>query len=134
MKKVATEMKVPLIDLHQDSIAYLDSVGEKTGNTMAITKKDNDGKTIFDKTHLNWKGSYVFGRIVAVDMGKTVPALAKYVRPQPAALPPEGVKAMKIIEGGPVKIVLVGDSTVNAEGGWGKGFCDVDDAERDLRE
>lgn len=23
----------------------------------------------------------------------------------------------------PVKIVLVGDSTVNAEGGWGKGFC-----------
>jgi lysophospholipase L1-like esterase len=32
---------------------------------------------------------------------------------------------MKIIEGGPVKIVLVGDSTVNAEGGWGKGFCEV---------
>jgi lysophospholipase L1-like esterase len=25
----------------------------------------------------------------------------------------------------PVKIVLVGDSTVNAEGGWGKGFCDL---------
>jgi lysophospholipase L1-like esterase len=24
-----------------------------------------------------------------------------------------------------VKIVLVGDSTVNAEGGWGKGFCDI---------
>lgn len=28
-------------------------------------------------------------------------------------------------QGGPVKIVLVGDSTVNAEGGWGKGFCDI---------
>lgn len=25
----------------------------------------------------------------------------------------------------PVKIVLVGDSTVNAEGGWGKGFCAI---------
>jgi lysophospholipase L1-like esterase len=24
-----------------------------------------------------------------------------------------------------VRIVLVGDSTVNAEGGWGKGFCDL---------
>ena len=24
-----------------------------------------------------------------------------------------------------MKIVLVGDSTVNAEGGWGKGFCDI---------
>lgn len=125
MKRVAAEMKVPMIDLHRDSIAYLNGVGEKAGNTMAITKKDDDGKTIFDKTHLNWKGSYVFGRIVAVDMEKAVPELAKYVRPEAAMLPPEGVKAMKIIEGGPVKIVLVGDSTVNAEGGWGKGFCAV---------
>jgi lysophospholipase L1-like esterase len=125
MKRVAAETKVPLIDLHQDSIAYLDRVGEKEANTLAITKKDDDGKTIFDKTHLDWKGSYVFGRIVAVEMGKAVPALAKYVRPQPAPLPPEGVKAMKIIEGAPVKIVLVGDSTVNAEGGWGKGFCAI---------
>jgi lysophospholipase L1-like esterase len=125
MKKVAAEMKVPVVDLQQDSIAYLDGVGEKTGNTMAITKKDDDGKTIFDKTHLNWKGSYVFGRIVAVDMGKAVPALKKYVRPEAATLPPEGVKAMKIIEGGPVKIVLVGDSTVATGGGWGPGFCAV---------
>jgi lysophospholipase L1-like esterase len=125
MKKVATEMKVPLIDLQRDSIAYLDGVGEKAANTLAITKKDDDGKTIFDKTHLNWKGSYVFGRIVAVDMGKAVPELERYVKPQAATLPPEGVKAMKIIEGGPVKIVLVGDSTVNAGGGWGRGFCAV---------
>jgi lysophospholipase L1-like esterase len=28
-------------------------------------------------------------------------------------------------KGAPVTIVLVGDSTVNAEGGWGKGFCAV---------
>jgi lysophospholipase L1-like esterase len=125
MKKVAAEMKVPLIDLQRDSIAYLDGIGEKASNTLAITKKDDGGKTIFDKTHLDWKGSYVFGRIVAVDMGKAVPQLSKYVTPQSATLPPEGVKAMKIIEGGPVKIVLVGDSTVNAEGGWGKGFCAV---------
>src|SRR5580704_15086463 len=107
MKRVAADMKVPVIDLHQDSIAYLDRVGEKAGNTLAITKKDDDGKTIFDKTHLNWKGSYAFGRIVAVDMGKTVPALAKYVHPDAATLPPEGVKAMQIINGAPVKIVLV---------------------------
>jgi lysophospholipase L1-like esterase len=125
MKKVAAEMKVPVIDLQRDSISYLDDIGEKAGNTLAITKKDDDGKTIFDKTHLDWKGSYVFGRIVAVDMGKAVPALEKYVRPEAATLPPEGVKAMKIIEGGPVKIVLVGDSTVNPGGGWGKGFCAV---------
>jgi len=125
MKRVAAEMKVPVVDLQRDSIAYLDRVGETEGNTLAITKKDDDGKTIFDKTHLNWKGSYVFGRIVAVDLGKAVPQLAKYVRPEAAKLPPEGVKAMNILNGVEVKIVLVGDSTVNAGGGWGKGFCAV---------
>src|SRR5271170_6013876 len=81
MKRVAAEMNVPLIDLQHDSIAYLAYIGEKQGNTLAITKKDDDGKTIFDKTHLNWKGSYAFGRVVTADMGKAAPELAKYVKP-----------------------------------------------------
>jgi lysophospholipase L1-like esterase len=125
MQRVAAEMKVPVIDLQAESIAYLDKVGEAEGNKLAITKKDADGKTIFDKTHLDWAGSYVFGRMVAVDLGKAEPALAQYVRPQAAVLPPEGLKAMRVMEGGPVKIVLVGDSTVATEGGWGPGFCRV---------
>jgi lysophospholipase L1-like esterase len=125
MMGVAMEMKVPLIDLQKESIAYLDKVGEAEGNKLAITKKDADGKTIFDKTHLNWAGSYVFGRMVAVDLGNVVPAMKKYVLPEAAVLPPEGVKAMKIINGGPVKIVLVGDSTTAVQGGWGPGFCAV---------
>ena len=97
MKRVAAQMKVPVIDLHQDSIAYLDRIGAKDGNTLAITKKDEDGKTIFDKTHLDWKGSYVFGRIVAVDMGKAVTELAKYVKPEAATLPPEGVNVYDLL-------------------------------------
>ena len=125
MKKVAAEMKVPLIDLQTESIAYLDQIGEAAGNKLAITKKDNDGKTIFDKTHLDWWGSFVFGRMVAVDLGKAMPALKTYVLPEPAMVPLEGVKAMKVIQGGPVKIVLVGDSTVATGGGWGPGFCKV---------
>ena len=125
MRGVAKEMKMPLIDLQDDSIAYLDKIGEAEGNKLAITKKDTDGKTIFDKTHLDWAGSYVFGRMVAVDLGKAVPALKEYVLKQPATLPPEGVKAMEVINGGPVKIVLVGDSTVATGGGWGPGFCAV---------
>src|SRR5206468_1466051 len=125
MKQVAAEMHVPLIDLQTDSIAYLDRIGEPAATKLGITKKDETGKTIPDKTHLDWQGSYVFGRIVAADLGKAVPALKPYVRPTPAELPPEGVKAMKVIEGGPVKIVLVGDSTVATEGGWGPGFCAV---------
>jgi len=125
MRGVAKEMEVPLIDLQADSIAYLDKVGEAEGNTLAITKKDDAGKTIFDKTHLDWKGSYVFGRMVAVDLGKAVPELKQYVRPAAATLSPEGVKAMQVINGAPVKIVLVGDSTVATGGGWGPGFCAV---------
>ena len=124
-KKVAAEMKVPLIDLQAESIAYLDGIGEAKGNELAITKKDASGATIPDKTHLDWQGSYVFGRIVAVSLGKAIPALEPYVRKQPAALPPEGLKAMAILHGGPVKIVLVGDSTVATGGGWGPGFCNV---------
>jgi lysophospholipase L1-like esterase len=123
MRRVAADMKVPLIELQNESIAYLESVGEEAGHKFEITKKDATGATIFDKTHFNWAGSYVFGRMVAVDLGKAAPQLAKYVRKEPAKLPPEGEKAMRIMEGGPAEIVLVGDSTVAIGGGWGPGFC-----------
>jgi len=123
MRKVAADMNVPLIELQNESIAYLESIGEEAGHKFEITKKDATGATIYDKTHFNWAGSYVFGRMVAVDLGNAVPDLKKYVRPEAAKLPPEGEKAMRVIEGGPVKIVLVGDSTVAIGGGWGPGFC-----------
>jgi len=123
MRGVAHDMDVPLIELQDESIAYLDKIGEAEGAKLGITKKDTDGKTIPDKTHLNWQGSYIFGRMVAVDLGKAVPRLKKYVRSSPAVLPAAGVKAMRIFNGGPATIVLVGDSTVATEGGWGPGFC-----------
>jgi lysophospholipase L1-like esterase len=123
MKRVAESMQVPLIDLQSDSIAYLNKIGPEEGNKLGITKKDSSGKTVPDKTHLNWQGSYVFGRMVAVDLGKAVPELAQYVKDQPASLSWEGRLAMQVIQQAPFKIVLVGDSTVAAEGGWGPGFC-----------
>ncbi len=61
MKKVAAEMKVPVIDLQARSIAYLDRIGEAKGTALGITKKDTDGKTIPDKTHLNWRGRMCLG-------------------------------------------------------------------------
>lgn len=123
MTRVADEMHVPLIDLQADSIAYLDRIGEAQATKLGITKKDSQGNTVPDKTHLNWRGSYIFGRIVAVDLGKAVPALARYVKPVPATLPSEGELAMRVFEGALFKIVLVGDSTVATGGGWGPGFC-----------
>lgn len=125
MRRVATDMKVPLIELQDESIAYLEKVGEEAGHKFEITKKDATGATIYDKTHFNWAGSYTFGRMVAVDLGKAAPELKQYVRPEAAKLPPEGEKAMRVIERGPAKIVLVGDSTVATGGGWGPGFCAV---------
>lgn len=122
MAAVAKELQVPLIDLQVRSIEYLDSVGRDKGNELAITKKDKAGKVQLDGTHLNWAGSYIFGRIVAEDLGKAVPALAQYVKPAPAALPAEGVLAMKVIQGAPFKIVMVGDSAIAAASGWGPGF------------
>lgn len=123
IRQVAGEMKVPLIDLQAESIAWLDREGEAKGNQLAITKKDAAGKTVFDKTHLNWEGSYVFGRMVAVGLGTSVPRLKQYVQPTAATLPPEGDKEMRILNGAPATIVLVGDSTVAPQGGWGPGFC-----------
>ena len=123
MKRVATSMQVPLIDLQTESIAYLDKIGPSAGQALGITKKDTDGRTIPDKTHLNWQGSYVFGRTVAIDLSKAAPSLARYVRPQPTELPDEGKLAMRVIHQEAFKIVLVGDSTVADEGGWGPGFC-----------
>ncbi len=123
MRKVAKAVHTPLIDLQAESIAYLDTITEAQGNDLGITKKDANGNTIPDKTHLNYAGSYVFGRMVAVDLGKVVPALAKFVRPTAAPLPAEGVKSVAILHGAPVKIVLAGDSTVNVGTGWGPGFC-----------
>lgn len=123
VRSVVREMNVPLIDLQSESISWLDREGEAQGDKLAITKKDADGKTVFDKTHLNWAGSFIFGRMVAVDLGKCVPELRKYVRRTAAPLPPEGEKDMRILNGAPVTIVLVGDSTVATEGGWGPAFC-----------
>jgi len=123
MKKVAKKVHVPLIDLQTDSIAYLDTLTEAQGQALGLTKKDAQGKTVPDKTHLNYEGSYVFGRIVAVDMGKAVQALAQYVKPVAAQLPPAGERSVAILHGAPVRIVLTGDSTVAIGGGWGVAFC-----------
>jgi lysophospholipase L1-like esterase len=123
VRKVSNEEHTPLIDLQADSIAYLDTLTEAQGQALGITKKDPQGNIIPDKTHLNYEGSYVFGRIVAVDMAKAVPALAPYVKKEPTPLPAAGIRSVAVLHGAPVRIVLVGDSTVNNGGGWGPGFC-----------
>lgn len=88
MKKVAAEMNVPLLDLHTLSQDYMEKIGEVAGHKLGATKIDKStGATIPDKTHFNLAGSYVFGRMVAEGMARTVPELAQYVKPVPATMP-----------------------------------------------
>jgi lysophospholipase L1-like esterase len=84
MKKVAEEMQVPLLDLHTLSVERMEALGEVEGHKLGLTKLDAEGKTVPDKTHFNLAGSYVFGRIVAEGMARTVPELAPYVKSSPA--------------------------------------------------
>jgi lysophospholipase L1-like esterase len=123
MKKVAATTHTQLIDLQTLSIHYFNAITPEEADQLGNKKRDADGKVIADKTHFNAQGSYVFGRIVAVELGKTVPALAKYVRPTAAILPPEAIRTLDVLNGARTRIVLVGDSTVNPGGGWGAGFC-----------
>lgn len=87
MKVVAAEMQVPLIDLHQISQDYFESLGETEAHKLGATKAGPNGTIVPDKTHFNQKGSYVLGRMVAEAMARSVPELAGYVKPQAAQQP-----------------------------------------------
>lgn len=123
MKKVAAQTKTPLIDLQTLSIDYFNTLTPDEANQLGNKKRGEDGKIVADKTHFNAQGSYIFGRMVAVALGKTVPELGKYVRPTAAILPPDAIRTLDVLNGARARVVLVGDSTVNPGGGWGAGFC-----------
>jgi hypothetical protein len=81
-------MHVPLIDLHAESVAYLNKLGPDAQRIVSgRTRRTPQGEVVPDKTHLNVFGGYTFGRMVAVDLGRAVPKLQLYVRPEPAAIP-----------------------------------------------
>ncbi len=87
MKRVAAEMKVPLIDLHTLSQDYFEKLGETAAHKLGATKAGPDGSIVPDKTHFNLDGSYVLGRMVAEAMVASVPELAPYLRKEAAVRP-----------------------------------------------
>jgi lysophospholipase L1-like esterase len=94
-RKVAAEEAVPVLDLNADSIAAVQKMGPVEANTLAmapphpaIAEAAASGNSIpapqpppgaptsgFDYTHLGEKGSAFFGRMVADELSKAVPAL-----------------------------------------------------------
>ena len=94
-KKVAAEENVPVLDLNTDSFAAVQAMGPMEANTLAVAPPPQnviDGaakgnspsapkegpSAQFDYTHLGEKGSALFGRMVAGELVKAVPALAPY--------------------------------------------------------
>jgi pectinesterase len=82
VKQIAAEMNVPLVDLHDRSLAVCDALGREVCVALMSQPKPNGDH---DGTHLTRAGSMIMGAIVADELKKAVPDLAPHIRPVPAA-------------------------------------------------
>jgi lysophospholipase L1-like esterase len=81
MRQVATDRKVPLMELHERAVYLYLKVGRKVSESWGLPKPDpKDPKvTLLDKTHFNAEGSAAMGRVVADELKRVVPELAPYI-------------------------------------------------------
>ena len=92
MRQVAKETKTPLIDLHAESSAAVQAMGEAEADTLAMAPKPLPGQAVseatkaeragaanpvFDRTHLGPKGAALFSAMVARDLRHQTPGLAR---------------------------------------------------------
>ena len=90
VKAIAAEKHVPLIDLHARSIKVYEQMGREKMLEISPLKKakprsansanTSPGKPSVDGTHLNQKGSAIFGPIVAQGLKSAVPKLASHIK------------------------------------------------------
>lgn len=76
-KKVAEEKKVPLVDLHDRGIDLLNKMGPTAAAELNPMTKDPAKP---DRTHLSPKGADVMAQIVADELRKVEPSLAKILK------------------------------------------------------
>lgn len=81
MRQVATDKKVPLMELHERAVDLYLKVGKEVSNSWGLPKPDpaHPGTTILDKTHFNAKGSAAMGKVAAAELKRAVPELAPYI-------------------------------------------------------
>lgn len=72
-RKVAADKKVPLVDLFARSVALLEKMGPEA--SAVLDPKTKDGKP--DHTHLSPKGGEIMAGLIADELRKSEPALAK---------------------------------------------------------
>lgn len=80
-RAVAAEQHVPLVDLNARSVELFEKLGPK--GTEELEPPRTDGKPGLDHTHLSPHGSDVIGRLVAEELLRTVPELARCIRVAP---------------------------------------------------
>jgi len=77
VRKIAAEKQVPVVDLFARSIELLEKLGPTASDEFNPPGKD--AKTT-DRTHLNAKGAEVMAKIIADDLRKVAPELAKLLK------------------------------------------------------
>jgi pectinesterase len=78
-KALAKEKNVPVVDLYTSSKQLCEKLGKEKCYEFSPTKDDGQ----FDNTHLNEKGSLMFGRLVVEELVKVVPELKPYFLSEP---------------------------------------------------
>ena len=86
VRTIAKEMNVPLLELHDRSLAVCNALGRDACTALLSVEKPTGG---YDGTHLTPAGSMLMGAIVADELKNAVPELAPHLRavPKSAAAP-----------------------------------------------
>ena len=79
VRGIAREKNVPLVELHDRSKALCEKLGKEGCLAFSPTKENGQ----YDGTHLNAEGYVLFGRLVAEELRRAVPALAPMLREDP---------------------------------------------------
>ena len=81
VKLLAKEKNVPLVDLHARSKELCEQLGKEKCNELSAVKDNGQ----IDNSHLNDKGSVVFGKIVFEEIVKAAPELKPCFRSEPVS-------------------------------------------------
>jgi pectinesterase len=83
VRQIASDEKVPLVDLQTRSIELCESLGPEGCREFSPLKTDKEGKPAFDGTHLKGHGYVLFAQLVVDELRKAVPELAPVLRATP---------------------------------------------------
>ncbi len=81
VRDIARAKKVPLVELHDRSLALCERLGSEGCGSLSPRKEDGS----VDTTHLNAAGAKVFGEIVADELRRAVPELESKITVKPPA-------------------------------------------------